>query len=296
MCGTDPDCVLDGVHGRCEPTHHCSMPDPDCGSGGFRYHASAGVQAGICVLTTVSGDLPAFDLKHATDAVHDTCAPASARDVSFELTVAERQAYLIDTAAQATNAAVRFSLYDGPCPVRPGATNTMCSQHDCGSPMPPYDRLVTVFTPGTYCVVVEEDDPSATTGSVALRVVPSGRASDVLMPQQNGTTCGGEPDQGSGGCMAGAPAPVAVYLVPTCPGLIHLTATVTPSTPLDAAISLRRDTPDGMQLQCGNTGSGGAAEMVAADLSGAGPAWLVVGQQAPGPSCGPFSMTSTLMP
>jgi hypothetical protein len=294
VCGGDSDCVLDGAQGRCEPEHHCSMPDTSCGDGGFRYHASAGVQAGICVLSTVVGNLPAFDLKQARDTVHGTCAPAGARDVSFEVTVPEREAFLIDTAAQATNASVRFSVYGGPCPVRPDAMNVTCSQHDCGSPVPPYDRLATRLE-GTACIVVEEDDPSAPTGSVALRVAPGSRDSDVLMPTQTGTTCGSASDPGAG-CVAGSPAPVSVFLVPICPGQRHVTATVTPSAPLDPAVALRADGPAGGQLACGNSGIGSAAETAAADISETGPVWLVVGQQASGPSCGPFSITSSLTP
>lgn len=54
-CGSEAQCIRDGVQGRCEPVNVCSFPDPACPSGS-RYGEYGGAYGDRCV-----GDEPPID-------------------------------------------------------------------------------------------------------------------------------------------------------------------------------------------------------------------------------------------
>ena len=289
-CAIPPDCVLDGNMGRCEATGHCSFPDPTCGMMGFRYHESAGDQAGICVLpTTPVVELPPFDLKQAHDNVHSSCAPPGARDVSFELTTPTAQTIAFDTGGPATEGVV-LSVHGGPCPAK--MAELACSPPPCG-PVP-YGALAVTVPPGTYCLVVEEADPAGSAGSTGLRVFQGGRPALVLdrpgvLPQQ--MTCGGTPDPAPPSCTAPNSDPGAAAVFMVCPGAFDLTATVTPS--FDVAVSLRDKGPMGAELDCK---AGSTAQTVHAVAMSPGPYWMSIDHGTAPPVCGQFQIMFSVTP
>jgi hypothetical protein len=289
-CASPQDCMLDGNAGRCEQTGHCSFPDPTCGPMGFRYHASAGDQAGICVLAnTPITELPPFDLKQAHDDVHSSCAPSGARDVSFELTAPTPETIAFDTGTTATEG-VALAVYAGPCPAR--TTELACNLRPCG-PVP-YGSLALTLMPGTYCVVVEEADPTGAMGTTALRVFRGDRESLVLdhpfaPPQQR--TCGGIPAPAPPGCATPNTDPTAAAVFMICPGAFDLSATVTPD--FDVAVSLREGIPMGVELDC-KTGS--TAQTVHTLAMNPGPYWMSVAHGTAPPACGQFQIMFSVTP
>ena len=289
-CTADKDCMLDGTPGRCEPTGHCSVADQSCGMLGFRYHASAGSEAGICVLGAgPMQEVPPFDLKSAHDSVHSSCAPANAKDVSFELTTTVPEVLAIDTGLPGSEA-VAISLHAGPCPA---STNELaCAIQTCG-PVP-YASLAMNVAPGTYCITVEEAAPAGSSGgSTGLRVMHSSRPALVLdrqsqPPQQ--MTCGGPADPMPPTCGSPSPDPSAVALMMVCPGSFDITANVNPQ--FSASVALRQGFP-GSELDC-KAGTGPLMLHALAMIPG--PYWIAVDHSGAPPACGPFDLTVMLTP
>jgi hypothetical protein len=288
QCASASDCMIDGNAGRCEPTGHCSFADDSCGSMGYRYHASAGAQAGVCVLGALPViEVPPFDFKDARDSVHSSCAPPAAKDVSFELDLPFPETIAIDTGAQ-SGEPVALSVHAGPCPTN--MNELACGIQTCG-PVP-YTGLAVTVPPGTNCITVEQASTSNMNG-VGLRVFHSGRAGVVLAPpapppQQ--TTCGSQPDPIPPSCGAATGDPSAVALLMMCPGPVQLSATVTPT--FDVTVSLRQGFPP-TELDC-KTGSG--AQTVHASSTMPGPYVISIDHAANPPACGTFDLAYTVTP
>jgi hypothetical protein len=294
-CDPAHDCVLDGVVGRCESTGHCSVPDASCGTFGYRYHASAGEQAGVCVLAPAPVIESDIDLKESSDHVRSSCAPDGARDVSIELFVTNMQTITIDTVGVQPRAAVVLSLRDGACPA--GLAEVAgCRAPTCADTT--YNVLAVTLPPGAYCLVVEEADPAAETGKVALRILEGGREAAVIdRPMQSGpqTTCGAPPDPDGASCGPPSTDSAGAAVFVACPGT-HVRATVTPDVAdnLDIALSLRDGGPRGNELVCTNAATGAGAEMIDTVLQG--PTWMVVDRVAGPMPCGGYSISHTFGP
>ena len=297
-CEPGRDCNLDGEAGRCESTGHCSVPDTSCGPAGSRYHASAGQQAGICVLPPGPMlETAVFDLKASSDTVHSSCASDGARDLSIELTLMAQQTITIDTVGPEPRAGVVLSLRDGACPAGL-AEITGCRRSMCADAS--YNVLAANLPPGPYCLVVEEADPAAENGTFALRILEGGREAMVIdRPMQSPpqSTCPPAPsDPRPPSC---APTSndfgTGAVVFTTCPGT-RVRATVTPNVTdgIDVALSLRNGGPIGDELvPCTNVATGTGAEMIDTVLMG--PAWLIV-DRVTGPSCSQFSISHILGP
>ena len=293
-CGPERDCVLDGVAGRCESTGHCSLPDPTCGASGNRYHASAGQQAGLCVLGPAPVIEMAFDLKESSDRSRTGCGPEGARDLSIELFTMTSQTITIDTVGPEPRAAVVFSLRDGACPAGlaeiAGCRESMCADKT-------YNALAVTLPPGAYCLIVEEAEPAAETGKVGLRILEGGREAVVIdRPFQSApqTTCGAPPDPAPAPCVPPSSDSAGAAVFVACPGT-RVRATVTPDTAnLDIALSVRDGGPLGTKLVCENAAPGGGAEVIDRILMG--PTWVVVDRVGGSAVCGGFSISHTFGP
>jgi len=294
-CGPEHDCLLDGMIGRCESTGHCSFFDASCGTTGSRYHASAGQQAGICVMAPAPVIEATFDLKESADRDRTSCGPEGARDLSVELVVMNPQTITIDTWGPEPHAPVVLSLRDGACPA--GLAEVAgCRQPTCTDRG--YNALAVTLPPGAYCLVIEEAEPASETGKFALRILQGGRDAVVIdrpmqsMPQ---STCGAPPDLDQPSCasQAGDSAGAAVLLA--CPGTrVRATVTPDPADAIDLAVSLRDAGPRGAELVCRNAAVGAGAEMI--DHVVQGPTWLIVDRVGGPAACGRFSISHTFGP
>jgi hypothetical protein len=291
-CSSNADCTVGGATGRCEPTHHCSFQDPSCGAMGFRYHASAGAEASVCIVAP-DDMVPAFQLGSAAAPTHGSCAPPGARAAMFELALPTPDTILVDTAAPGSSLGVAFSVHAGPCP---GMQELACALHDCmmgGFPTPNYDRIAVALPQGAFCLVVEAADPAVMSGMVALHLQSSGRPAQLAVGPNaiNGTTCSGPPDIAPTGCGSAPPAPTDLVMVPVCPGPQHLHAMATATGSSALAWSLRAQTN---QLSCTPVPMG-TPTAIDASVMGPAPMFFVVDEQSQ-PGCGTYSLTTTLTP
>ena len=293
-CSIDTDCINAGVMGRCEATRHCSFPDDTCGSMGHRYHARAGAQAGVCVVSLGGkSETVAVDLRDASDTTQTTCAPPGARDAYIELvSVPMSQLLSIDTPI--SNAVL--ALREGACPGSDGS-EVGCATSSCTLA---YNRLIETVGPGRYCLVVEDADSS--TQPISIRITAAGRNATVLAPPSGSLAPGAEtntcdqPPQGT--CLRG---PSAAFVLPSCPDIVgHLSLTIDPvddPPSLDAAVTVRRLLPTGPELHpCTNDAAGQAPEVVSSiPIGGPDLVWILVSGASTG-TCGPYALDYALEP
>jgi hypothetical protein len=219
-----------------------------------------------------------------------------ARDLYVELSSPGPQLVFIDTPTAAGGARTRLAIRNGPCPAASGPELVCTPIDECG-PIP-YNRVMAQLEPGRSCLVVEEADPAAISGSVQLRLLAAGRSSHLLL-EPGGTLPAGSADTNTCGqplnadASCGAPgAPSAAFAMPVCPGQGQLTVIVDPvdAGMLDAVVSLRRSLPGGSLAACQNTSPGPAPEMLVTPISGPELYWIVVTGTAPA-QCGPFDFS-----
>ncbi len=280
-CTSDAQCT-GAAQGRCEPSGSCSFPDATCGTDGYRYDASSGVRAGVCVLAdeVVQADL---DFTHASDQVASNCSTGTA-DIELELSIASQQTIAFDT----PGAGATIAVYAGSCPPATPSAG-MCTDMPCNDPT--YDRNVQTLDPGTYCIVAEQT--GATTGT--LRMFPiDGTAIVATAATGNGSTCGHATNVATPSCFSpvGPSVPVLLW---HCPSMqLQFAATITPEASLDVGLSLRRAT-DNSEVggYCANAGGNGANEMLHGTILSPGPYWLMIDGVGGGGAgqCGAFATT-----
>ncbi len=283
-CTSDAQCT-GASQGRCETSGNCSFADVTCGSDGFRYDASAGPRAGICVLAdeVTSADL---DFTNASDHVDGNCS-SDTPDVSFEVTLKAVQTIAIDSPGAGTAIAV----YAGSCPPATPSAG-MCTDMPCHDPT--YDRNVQTLAAGTYCIVAEKTG-SGTSGQ--LRMFPiNGPAILPVTSPTSGNTCGHPPNVATPSCFTqvGPSVPMLFWQCPTS-GL-QLAATVAPEAGLDLGLTLR-DASDGSEVsgECVNSGGSGANEQLHGSFPSPGPYWLMIDGAGGGAmQCGAFSVNFSI--
>jgi len=235
-------------------------------------------------------ELGPFHFADATDDVHNTCAPAGARDVSFELTVDANQTVMFDTDPDPTKTttAVAMSLFDGPCPAKQmiGCTIGRCPGTAYGS------LEATLLADHTFCLVVEQSDPASASDLVTIRMFTSGRVASMVFDgnpnTMPGSTCTGDAEPPLSCGAQGNPWPSSVALVAVCPGMHPFVANVM-LTGTPVAFSLRPQLPQGPELACFPQASNGGFG-TGAILSGPQPFWLVMERVMPS-SCGSFQLS-----
>ncbi len=283
-CTADEDCMQGERRGRCEPTRYCSFADPECGELGFRYHEHTAAP-GVCVLPATTPASPApFALDAAADRIASPCAPAGTREQMFELSSPIAQTLFFDV----LGGAAALALHAGRCP--PEDAPLACIQGGAVCGAAPYARLSAEVPPGTYCLVVEEADPTAR-GTLTLRSLPAGRLGRAVTSPGpiTGNTCADPRTAATApSCSGAGSGPETSFQVALCPDRSLQGAVLDPA-PFDTVLMVGQHVPTN-EVRCANAAGPNAAEAIGQlPLAGPGPYWIVVDSVDPG-QCGPFTL------
>ncbi|HEY1557214.1 MAG TPA: hypothetical protein VGF94_20400 [Kofleriaceae bacterium] len=288
-CKLDSQCGSGGV---CEASGNCAVSDATCGTGGYRYDASAGSRAGICVLADQVQQVQ-LTFAGATNRSDSSCAKGS-RDVSFEITLPSAQTLAVDT----PDAATGLAIYPGACPGTSG-TDTYCAAGVC--PGAAYNHGATQLDAGTYCIVVEQTEATMTATLRVFTVAAPAILPTRASPVTGISTCGRTNDAPAASCISGAIASSLPFLVLRCPSSnqLVLQAAATPESTFHADLALSLFDPIANAQVAGacddNTGVDGTETLPSTRVSSPGPYWLYIDNKASAPGqCGKIDLTYSL--
>lgn len=197
VCAASGTCERDDVDAAAPLADDAPAPSPDgctpsfdvCGDGldqdcdGEDPACVANDLADAPVDVTAGGTFGA-DLLHARDDAPQTaCAGAGGRDVFFTVTLTARQVYYFDTFGADFDTTIR--VYPGRACTALGNGTPACSDDACSGAQ---SQLAVSLPSGTSCVIVDQG-VAATTGTLALRVVPGGRDGLPVQATVSGDTC-----------------------------------------------------------------------------------------------------------
>jgi hypothetical protein len=267
-CEGNLDCRLPGMQGVCTDFGFCAFADSSCASG-LRYHESAGDLAGVCVGNETGspnglvGDTAGnplvlqptqtVDLSNANDDYTPSCGGRGGRDVFFQTQITARSRLYLDT---------KGSDFDAVLVISPGACTAMSGTSCVSGACPTFDQWSDVVSPGTYCIVVDQQGAGDGGTHLVLRSMVGPPADEVDFGMLSGDTC--EASDWKGACTQGNTTDQTWFT---------MTCTDQPVTMTTCASSFSGELEAwGMgrtQLACG-TGCDGLTFTIPA-----GPAWLV---------------------
>lgn len=220
-CNDNFDCRLPGMQGVCTSFGFCAFEDASCQSG-LRYHESAGDLADTCVGSesgmpnAIAGDTAdnplmlqptqAIDIANAKDNYTPSCGGPGGRDVFFQTQITATSRLYIDTLGSDFDAVLVITA--GACASSSGP-KLSCVAGAC----PTFDQWSDVVSPGTYCVIVDQQD--ATDGTkLVLRSMVGPPADAVDYGTLTGDTCNASDWEGS--CAPGDNSTDQSWFTMTC--------------------------------------------------------------------------------
>jgi hypothetical protein len=204
------------------------------------------------------------------------CGQQGGRDVFYQFTLPAEEVVYFDTFGSSFDTVVR--IFAGAC-TSLGALKT-CGDDACATQK---SQAALDLLAGTYCLVVDQYNASATGGAVSLSFKRGGR-SGIAIAAVNGTQTGtttGKTNYSIAGCEANSAQPDVGYFFLSCPNRTYTVGASTCSgTAFDSVIYLRSGTATTGDVACSDDVSGCGnnyqSYFTGATVTGPNLNWLIV--------------------